>query len=298
MQSVVSSIKPQGIINTVAPNIYPLQETPKFHYKINVEGTKNLIRAATACSDAAAFVYTSSAYTVLKTNYLNAKESDPVNESPDCPRFHTTTKAIADRLSFSANDDLPIEVLHLLDRVLCSAKMTFNSSLACSISYKKIVKDIKSAPTLLCMILSMLATWQRHTLGLPKLLCVKLHKEQKKKVDKLAESPFFITNDDPRHFYDFVRQVWQATGFDTSKLARTIIPSKVALSTASAGDWTICAFALEHPSISSLSREDIGHRCLNRTHDISKAKKLLGYSPTVTIEEGIQRGVSSLRHDY
>ncbi|KAH0398952.1 hypothetical protein KCU89_g6709, partial [Aureobasidium melanogenum] len=109
---------------------------------------------------------------------------------------------------------------------------------------------------------------------------------------------FFITNDDPRHFYDLMRLVWQATGYDTSSLIPTIIPSKVALAAASASDWATWASTLGSSSSSSPSKEDIEHLCLNRTHDIPKARRLLGYSPTVTIEEGIRRGVRSFCYDY
>ncbi|KAG9762552.1 hypothetical protein KCU73_g1863, partial [Aureobasidium melanogenum] len=109
---------------------------------------------------------------------------------------------------------------------------------------------------------------------------------------------FCITIDDPRQSYDFMRQVWQATGYNTSNLTPTIIPSKVALAAASASDFATWAFTLGGSSSSSPSKKDIEHLCLNRTHDILKARKLLGYSPTVTIEEGIWRGVKSLCSDY
>lgn len=55
---------------------------------------------------------------------------------------------------------------------------------------------------------------------------------------------FFITNDDPRHFYDLMRPLWQATAYDTSSLIPTIIPSKVALAAASASDWATWASTL------------------------------------------------------
>lgn len=109
---------------------------------------------------------------------------------------------------------------------------------------------------------------------------------------------FFITNDDPRHFYDFMRQVWHASGYDISNLTPTVILSKVALAAASASDWATWTFTLGGSSSSSPSKEDIEHLCLNRTHDISKARKPLGYSPSVTIEKGIRRGVGSLCYDY
>ncbi|KAK6008174.1 hypothetical protein QM012_000077 [Aureobasidium pullulans] len=301
VESVVNSIKPQAIINTAAPITYPLKGTPEFHYKVNVEGTANLMRAAAACPNTAAFVYTSSAHTLLKSDYLDAKESDPVDESPDGPRYPTTTKAIADRLTRSSNNDLPIEAGGLRTASIRPCAM-FGEN------------DIQLLNTMLCQLQENRQGYQigsntalydfvyvgnvaeAHIKAAEALVREAVHRPEEGK--QVAGESFFITNDDPRHFYDFMRQVWQNAGYDTSTLTPTIIPSTVALTTASASDWATWAFHLGRSSSSSLSREDIEHLCLNRTHDISKARERLGYSPTVTIDEGIERGVRSLCQDY
>ncbi|KAI4778954.1 NAD(P)-binding protein [Aureobasidium sp. EXF-3400] len=295
------SVQSIVIINTVAPITYPLKGTPDFHYKINVEGTANLVRAAIACPNTAAFVYTSSAHTLLETDYLNAKESDPVDESPDGRRYPTTTKAIADRLTRSSNNDLPINAGGL--RTACIRPCAMFGE--------------NDSQLLLTMLNQLQENRQGYQIGSNSALydfvyvgnVAEAHiKAAEALVGEAAQGAepgkqvggesFFITNDDPRQFYGFMRLVWQATGYDISNLTPTIIPSKVALAAASASDWATWAFTLGGSSSFSPSKEDIEHLCLNRTHDISKARRLLGYSPTVTIEEGTRRGVRSFCYDY
>lgn len=301
VQSVVEAVKPQVIINTAAPITYPLKGTAESHYKINVEGTKNLIRAATACPNTAAFIYTSSAHTLLKTDYLNAKESDPVDESPDGPRFPTTTKAIADRLTRSSNNDLPIEAGGLRTVSIRPCAMFGENDSQLILTIQNQLQENRQgyqigSNTALYDFVYVGNVVEAHIKAAE--LLVREATQGAEKGKQIAGEAFFITNDDPRHFYDFMRQVWQATGYDTSELTPIVIPSGVALATASAGDWAAWAFTLGRSSSSSMSREDIEHLCLNRTHDISKARQLLGYSPTVTIDEGIQRGVRSFCYDY
>ena len=97
------------MINTVALITFPQKGTPESHYKINVDGTSNLLRAAASCPATAGFIYTSSAHIVLATDYTGAKESDPVDENRDSRRFSTSTKAIADAVTLAANNLLPID---------------------------------------------------------------------------------------------------------------------------------------------------------------------------------------------
>ncbi|KAG9699824.1 NAD(P)-binding protein, partial [Aureobasidium melanogenum] len=301
VQSVVNSVKPQVIINTVAPITYPLKGTPEFHYKVNVEGAANLIRAAAACTNTVAFVYTSSAHTLLETDYLNAKESDPVDESPDGRRYATTTKAIADRLTRSANNDLPIDAGGLRTACIRPCAMFGENDTQLLLAMLNQLQENRQGYQI-----GSSSAWydfvyvgnvvEAHIKAAEALVREAAQGAEKGK--QMCGESFFITNDDPRHFYDFMRLVWQAAGEDTSTLTPTIIPSNVALAAASVSDWATWAFTLRRSSNPFPSKEDIEHLCLNRTHDISKAKELLGYAPTVTIEEGIQRGVRRFCYDY
>ncbi|KAI4717342.1 NAD(P)-binding protein [Aureobasidium sp. EXF-10727] len=298
VQSVINSVQPQVIINTVAPITFPLKGTPELHHKINVGGTTNLLRAAAACSNTAAFVYTSSAHTVLVTDYLKAKESDAVDESPDSRRFPTSTKAIADRLTRQWNNDLPIQSGGLRTATIRPCAMfgeydaqllpTMLSQLEQNRQHYQIGSN-----TALYDFVYVGNVAEAHIKAAEALVREAAQGVAKSK--QVCGESFFITNDDPRHFYDFMRQVWQASGYDTSVLKPTVIPTSIALAMASASDFATWAFTFGSSPSPVLSKEDVEHLCLNRTHDISKARELLGYSPAITIDEGIRRAVKSLR---
>lgn len=119
--------------------------------------------------------------------------------------------------------------------------------------------------------------------------------EEAEKDKQVSGESFFVTNDDPQHFYSFMRKVWSASGYDVSKLESTIISERIALGLGSVSDLAAWVLKLGGKSTSAgLSRESVEHLCLNRTHDISKSKTRLHYTPSVSIDEGILRGVKSL----
>jgi sterol-4alpha-carboxylate 3-dehydrogenase (decarboxylating) len=297
VQQIFDKVSPQVVINTVAPITFPQKGTPESHYKINVEGTSNLIKAATSCPATAAFIYTSSAHTVLATDYVGAKESDPVDADRDSRRFPTSTKAIADAVTLAANNQQPIDAGGLRTATIRPC-VIFGED------------DSQLLPTVLSQLEQNQQNYQigsntalydfvyvgnvaeAHVLAAEAL--VREAAQGAVEGQQVSGESFFITNDDPQHFYDFMKKVWSASGYDISKLKPKVIPSKVALGLGSASGLATWVFTLGRKSPSSLSRESIEHLCLNRTHDISKARTRLQYTPLVSVDEGIRRGVKSL----
>ncbi|THY01708.1 NAD(P)-binding protein [Aureobasidium pullulans] len=297
VHSIFQKVNPQVVINTVAPITFPQKGTPESHYKINVDGTSNLLRAAASCPATAGFIYTSSAHTVLATDYTGAKESDPVDGNRDSRRFPTSTKAIADAVTLAANNSLPIDAGGLRTATIRPC-VIFGED------------DSQLLPTVLSQLDNNQQNFQigpnsalydfvyvgnvaeAHILAAKAL--VREAAEGSEKGKQVSGESFFVTNDDPQHFYDFMKKVWAASGYDVSKLKPRVIPTKVALGLGSASDLATWAFTLGRKSPSSLSRESIEHLCLNRTHDISKVKERLHYTPLVSVDEGIRRGVKSL----
>lgn len=297
IRSIFHTVKPRVVINTVAPITFPQSGTPDSHYKVNVEETSNLLEAAAACPVTAAFIYTSSAHTVLATDYTDAKESDPVDNDRDSRRFPTSTKAIADAATLAANNTLPIGAGGLRTATIRPCVM-FNED------------DSQLLPTVLSQLDHGQQNFQighnsafydfvyvgnvaeAHILAAEAL--VREAAEGFKAEKQVSGESFFVTNDDPQHFYDFMRRVWSTSGYDVSQLSPTIIPTKIALGLGSVSVLATWAFTLGGKSSSSLSRESIEHLCLNRTHDISKARSRLHYTPLVSVDEEIQHGVKSL----
>lgn len=90
MKSLFQRLKPDAIIHTASPHFTlaaPLLE------KVNVQGTKNLVKAAQE-TGVKAFVYTSSASVILDpmAELVNANEDYPLIMGDKQPEFYTSTK--------------------------------------------------------------------------------------------------------------------------------------------------------------------------------------------------------------
>lgn len=107
----------------------------------------------------------------------------------------------------------------------------------------------------------------------------------------VAGEVFFITNDEPRPFWDFSNGIWdrfdQVYPGKRVKKAPTIIPPFAANFMALISE-TI-AFILRKKT--DFTRFNIQFSYTARWHNISKAKKALGYMPAVSLSDGMDRYV-------
>lgn len=90
MRQVFDEVRPDIVIHTASPKF----DSPnQIMYKVNVEGTKNLVKIAKE-SGAQSFVYTSSASVIsdAKTDLRGADESYPVLLGDEQPEFYVYTK--------------------------------------------------------------------------------------------------------------------------------------------------------------------------------------------------------------
>lgn len=94
---------------------------------------------------------------------------------------------------------------------------------------------------------------------------------------------FFITNDTPIYFWDFVRAVWIAAGFhyDISKV--WVIPRGLAIVLAIMTELLYAVVGKK----AAFNRQSATLSCATRYYDISKAKLCLGYQPLVPLDEAI-----------
>lgn len=104
MTKLFAELKPSVVIHTASPRF----DSPKeIMYKVNVEGTKNLVQVAQAAG-VKAFVYTSSASVIsdCRTDLINADEEYPLVTGDDQPEYYTHTKVSTGPEFYMSNSNL------------------------------------------------------------------------------------------------------------------------------------------------------------------------------------------------
>jgi sterol-4alpha-carboxylate 3-dehydrogenase (decarboxylating) len=92
LSDLFKTLKPDVVIHTASPTAFLGKE---ILYKINVEGTKNLLKVAQE-TGVKAFVYTSSASVIMgeMTELINVDERWPVMVGENQPEYYSHTKVI------------------------------------------------------------------------------------------------------------------------------------------------------------------------------------------------------------
>jgi sterol-4alpha-carboxylate 3-dehydrogenase (decarboxylating) len=98
---------------------------------------------------------------------------------------------------------------------------------------------------------------------------------------------FFITNDTPIYFWDFVRAVWVAAGFNYDISKVWVIPRDLAILLATVIEILYAIVGKK----AAFNRQSATLSCATRYYDISKAKLCLGYQPLVPLNEAIDISV-------
>lgn len=112
---------------------------------------------------------------------------------------------------------------------------------------------------------------------------------------EVAGQVFFITNGEPLYFWDFIRTVWHLLDMNAAKAGKAPRPQKrqwvlrrgVAMVLA-AGMERWDAFMGREPGF---TRFRVQFSCVNRWHNIEKARRVLGYEPLVGMDEALKKTV-------
>ncbi|KAJ9669332.1 erg26, C-3 sterol dehydrogenase [Coniosporium apollinis] len=282
-------LRPDVVIHTASPHAFAAREVL---WKVNVEGTKVLLEAAQK-SGVKAFVHTSSASVIMDRSMkiINADERWPVVMGKEQPEYYTTTKAHAELAVLAANRTPPTflttalrpagifgegdgQTLPGMLNVLAQGKHTFQIGANDNLFDFTYVLNVAHAHILAAN--ALLATASMAP-------TVPLDNER---VDGEA---FFITNDAPIYFWDFARTVWFYAGDRTPLSKVWVLPEEVMSTLGGVMEWVYGAVGKKP----AMTRAQARYACMTRYFDISKAKRRLGYSPIVGLEEGIRRGVEA-----
>lgn len=108
----------------------------------------------------------------------------------------------------------------------------------------------------------------------------------------VAGEAYFITNGEPMPFFDFVKRVLKRLDLPP---IRGSVPFTVAYLVAAVAEGIDTLRGGTLNSEDGLSRFAVRYMCTHHYFSIDKARRELGYEPTVSIAEGIDRTVKELR---
>lgn len=259
--------------DVIVHSALPMHGLPQAIYeKVNVQGTKNLIKVAKDLK-VKALVYTSSAGVIF-----NGQDVHNANESWPYPEVHmdgyNETKAIAETAVMESNSSSfytvclrPAGIFGPGDRQLVpglraaarlgqSKFQLGNNNNLFDWTYVGNVADA-------------------HVLAAQKILNPKYS-------SKLAGETFFITNDAPTYFWTLARTVWKADGHIDKY---NIVLAKPVAYVAGYLSQFFSKLLNKEPGLTPFRVKVV---CATRYHDISKAKEILDYKPAVDLETGIK----------
>jgi sterol-4alpha-carboxylate 3-dehydrogenase (decarboxylating) len=286
VEEAFKSVRPKVVFHTVSPG--PFLNNNELFYLVNVEGTKNILTCAQKYDCTKALVYTSSS-SVIHDNHsdmIMAKEDAPVLFIPDQPEYYSHTKAVAETLVLDANGN------NLRTASIRPAGLFGEGDTGTVTSVISNAREGKgrlqigdnsnlfdwtyvenNAYAQLLTARALIRSWSEPT---------------KAEGDRVDGEAFAITNDDPWPFWTFTRALSAAAGFPISEDKVIKVPFKVMMAIAWALEWGFWIFTLGRKE-PRLNRGRVKYTTMQRTLDINKAKKRLGYRPHVSMQEGIAR---------
>lgn len=296
MLKLFSSLKFDTVIHTASP-VMTASKNKDLTYKVNVEGTKTMIRAAQE-TGVKAFVYTSSASVIHDTqsDLVNADETYPLIMGKEQPEYYTTTKALAEQHVLGANR-APSHPKFLTAAIRPSAMFGEGDVQlippGLSAYYKGQTKIQIGDNENLFDFTEITNVAHAHQLAAAALL-VTAEREEKGlaaplDMEKVDGEAFFITNDAPVYFFDFARMCWAAAGDKTTPNQVWKLSKDFGLLLATIMEWVFFLFRLGKPN---LTRQQVRYTCMTRYYNIDKAKIRLGYRPLVNVDVGIRKGVA------
>ncbi|KAL8741063.1 MAG: hypothetical protein Q9190_006292 [Brigantiaea leucoxantha] len=289
--------RPDVVFHTASP--YAFGFDLKFYKRVNVGGTQNVLRAAEATGTVKALVYSSSAGVIHDGihDLVRADEDTPVVLRPAQSSIYIHSKAVAETAVLAANRGLA-------------------GTLTCAIRLSGMFGEDDPGATK-PMVEAAASGKYRYQMGDGNNLfdrtyvgnVVQGHIRAAKALSSAHATPsssrilngarvdgeaFLITNDEPMSFWGFARALGAAAGYPTPKESVRSIPKWLGLLMVAMMEWTTWILSLGKQDSTAISG-GLRFSMMTRTYDITKAKKRLGYKPTVDMAEGIRRAGESFR---
>ncbi|KAF2832190.1 C-3 sterol dehydrogenase/C-4 decarboxylase-like protein [Ophiobolus disseminans] len=274
LQKVFDEAKPAMVVHTVG--VYPLgaarysMKGKDVVFKVNVEGTRNVLQAAKECG-ATGLVYTSSVTVVLDKLDQDFKNVDETWPKGNVDTSYGLSKAMAEDLVLSSSthdfstcalrsapifgptDAVVIPTIHSL---IALGQTPFVLGNGINLQDYVYVDNVADA----------------HVLAVANLL----------NSQTAAGEAIFVTNGEPITIRDLCLAIWKEFGHVPSFTVH--VPERLAWWVGFAAEWGNWVTGTE----SILGRGTVSDGCRDRYVSITKARRILGYRPKVSLGEGIR----------
>ncbi|KAF4351434.1 hypothetical protein G4B88_024815 [Cannabis sativa] len=112
-------------------------------------------------------------------------------------------------------------------------------------------------------------------------------------VERAAGQAYFITNMEPIKFWEFLSLILEGLGYERPRIK---IPALVMMPIAHVVEWTYKLLGPYGMKVPQLIPSRVRLLSCTRSFNCSKAKDRLGYTPIVTLQEGLKRTLESYPH--
>ncbi|KAI1499907.1 NAD(P)-binding protein [Biscogniauxia marginata] len=250
-----------------------------FHVALNVVGARNLLISAEKIATVQAFINTSTSSVIHDnlTDLFNADETFPVLQYPAQKRVYTLTKAEAETGILAANrkngDSSMLTV---------SIRPASTFGERDGVCMGKIVANARAGKAKFQM-------GPGNNIYIRLYALIRAYGNPPPPLDMRVDGQSFnVINNEPVKFWEFQRAIAASVGLPVKMEEIKIIPIWVALLMANINEWIawIRTWGKGQPLI---TREIIHLTTVTRTPNGEKARRVLGYEPRFTMDEGLAR---------
>lgn len=287
---VFAEAQPRTIFHVACPD--SIIQQPAVFKKVNVTGAHNLLVAAEKVGTVQAFVNTSTPSVIHDnvSDLVMADETLPVLEYPAQKRVYTLTKAKAEADILAANrrhGDSSMLTVSIRPATAFGERDTITAAKIVANARRGTAKVQFGPGKNLYDFVYVSNCADAHILAARALVSAygKPPPPPERRVD--GES-FHVTNDEPVLFWEFHRAIAASVGLPVRPEEIKVLPTWFPLLMATVVEWFtwIRSLGRQQPI---MTREMVRLTVINRTLNGSKVKRVLGYTPKVSMEEGIAR---------
>ncbi|KAJ4708929.1 Reticulon-like protein [Melia azedarach] len=258
----------------------------KLHHSVNVEGTKNVIDACLELK-VKRLIYTSSPSVVFDGVHaiFNADESLPYPAKHI--DFYSTTKAEGEALVIKSNGTNGLLTCCIRPSAIFGPgdKLLVPSLVAAARAGKSkfIIGDGNNIYDFTYV----------ENVAHAHICAERALASEATVAEKAAGQAYFITNMEPIKFWEFMSQILEGLGYQRPRIK---IPAFVMMPIAHIVELTYRLLGPYGMKVPQLTPSRVRLLSGNRSFDCSKAKDRLGYTPVVSLQEGIKKTVESYSH--